>query len=137
MGESERRNLGRQIMQYRSVLERYCIPLDELNNPSFATSDEDASNPIQFTSSYDSTPLPSWSDGDANAGSSGGCGTATAAGGQYITAAAQSSTWSQGGKNAAIGGNTLSSKMRQLNNLLQDGQNAPPPQWGRNGMHDG
>merc|ERR1719240_1595893 len=123
-------------MQYRSVLERYCIPLEELNNPSYATSDEDANNPIQFTISYDTQTIPSWNEGDTNAGSSGGCGPGSGGNGQYMASAAQSTAWSQGGKNAALQDNVLTSKMRQLNNLLQDGQNVTPPQWGRNGIHD-
>merc|ERR1712151_780324 len=54
-------------------------------------------------------------------------------------AASQSANWSQGqaGKSGARAGTDLTSKMRQLNNLIQDGQNVQPPQWGRNGLHDG
>lgn len=85
--DDERRTFARQIAQYRATLERYCIPLDELNHPSFSV-EETAQPRTGVTPSDDFSP-PSNSS------------------------------------------NTLTSKMRQLNNLLQDGSTAS--QWGRSG----
>lgn len=99
--DSQRRSLVRQVGQYRGVLERYCIPLQEASSGTL-----------------DNAAAGSWSDPSASSQWAGAAaGHAGALAGAHV---------GPGGGGGAEGGgerapSSLDSKMRQLNSLLQEG----------------
>lgn len=110
----DRRSLVRQVSQYRSVLERYSIPLEEASSSALDSVDEGVWNDSASSSQWPSA-----------AGQSGGiAGSSAAAPSQF-----------SGGVGHTEGGagpsSSLDSKMRQLNNLLQGGSSSR-----RRSMHD-
>lgn len=96
--ELERRNLVRQIGHYRAVLDRYCIPIEEAGSGAGMTGPD---GPGYYPAFEPSAPS-SWYGSTASA--------QTQAPGDGTGLQDDSST------------SSLDSKMRQLNNLLQEGQ---------------
>jgi len=125
--EHERRNLVKQISHYRALLERYCIPLDEAgtSNANGCAVDNgygENGGSGNFYGGFDPTPPSQWgptNNGNAMAGPQAQQGAANT----VVGVAAMFNT--RGGDNAAQPPtSSLDSKMRQLNNLLQEsGQN--------------
>lgn len=116
--EHERRTLVRQIGHYRAVLERYCIPLEEAGGATFADSSGG-----YFTALEPSASSSQW------LGGGGGHGDGAGAGGpdggverSPFMGPSQAPIWSGGGGDSISQSNSLDSKMRQLNSLLQEGQ---------------
>jgi len=105
--DSQRRSLVRQVGQYRGVLERYCIPLQEANSGAL-----------------DSIGAGSWGD-SSSAASQWATGTTVHAG---VSAGAHVGPGGGGAVGAEGGGerppSSLDSKMRQLNSLLQEGSSS-------------
>lgn len=92
----ERRALQRQVGQYRGVLERYCIPIEEVSSSVLDSVDEGHWGEPASAETH-------WLDDSAAAGDHMGA----AAGGTTVEVTQVSSS--------------LDSKMRQLNSLLQEG----------------
>lgn len=146
--ESERRGLVRQIGHYRSVLERYCIPVEEAGAPSYNMDD-----PTQFFPAFEPSAPSQWPSTASNqvhhpASSSAvrqNPGPFAGNDGSYQQPPQGMVPFGPGpgggvpppmpmdsGGGGGAASSSLDSKMRQLNNLLQEGSsqsrnNAPAP----------
>lgn len=126
--EMERRNLMRQIGTYRSVLERYCIPVEEAGSTNLAVDEEEG--PSGLCPSFEPSASSQWLSGGAPG--PGGSGSQSQAGGGFSGPGSAerspflgpSSAPLFGGGGAPGASSSLDSKMRQLNHLLQEGQAA-------------
>mmetsp|Transcript_55301 Transcript_55301/g.102351 ORF Transcript_55301/g.102351 Transcript_55301/m.102351 type:complete len:790 (+) Transcript_55301:135-2504(+) len=94
--EAERRSLVRQISHYRAVLERYWIPLEEAGTPEVSPEEYQ-----YFAPQFESSQSPQWTNGAVGEAGHGPTGMVV-----EEVGAEQS--------------NSLDSKMKQLNNLLQE-----------------
>jgi len=135
--EAERRTLVRQIGGYRSVLERYCIPIEEASGASYRTEGVVVEPPTdlnkihdEFRANNDASVSAPWMNG-CSAGpeaSPGGFVPGSYANPGFVAGltALPSPGPLQGGVSDDVEqgfeDNTLDSKMRQLNSLLQESQ---------------
>eukprot|EP00747_Dinoflagellata_sp_TGD_P220274 gnl/TRDRNA2_/TRDRNA2_92269_c0_seq1.p1 gnl/TRDRNA2_/TRDRNA2_92269_c0~~gnl/TRDRNA2_/TRDRNA2_92269_c0_seq1.p1 ORF type:complete len:1200 (-),score=224.92 gnl/TRDRNA2_/TRDRNA2_92269_c0_seq1:171-3770(-) len=138
--EMERRNLVRQIGHYRAVLERYCIPLEEASNESYNETQVSQDMHSQSGQFYGYDGNSQWGNhvgdkGGMVGGSTSSVNAGSGMGGFPGTDTGKGSQDSQGwfgGSDAANTSTSLDSKMRQLNNLLQEGSSTGRRRSGSN-----
>lgn len=140
--ETERRNLVRQIGSYRSVLERYCIPVEEASGASYRAEGVVVEPPTAESKLHDefrvSNELPantSWMNGCAGSQEANGFGAGNFGNAQQFFVPGMSAiTLPSAGlvDEPEQVDSSLDCKMRLLNTLLQEGQSSkrqvvPPP----------
>lgn len=106
--ENERSGLMRQIKHHRAVLERYCIPIEEAGNMSYSEGQDEGNG--SYLSGFEPSAPSQWADAQGLSGA--GCKMSGHYGGDGSSVPAHGSNDTQG--------SSLDSKMRQLNNLLQE-----------------
>eukprot|EP00931_Biecheleriopsis_adriatica_P046844 TRINITY_DN2694_c0_g1_i2.p1 TRINITY_DN2694_c0_g1~~TRINITY_DN2694_c0_g1_i2.p1 ORF type:complete len:810 (-),score=161.05 TRINITY_DN2694_c0_g1_i2:253-2682(-) len=133
--EMEKRKLAQQILSYRTVLERYCIPPEEADSISYADIDE--SQDTYNHESYEPASSPPWQSSSMDLVQAGVCqpqGSALAA----LLSGTPMAAGQIGGCNMAVTeeeqqeDSSLDSKMKQLGTLLQ-GQGSSNKTFGDSG----
>mmetsp|Transcript_7266 Transcript_7266/g.11700 ORF Transcript_7266/g.11700 Transcript_7266/m.11700 type:complete len:934 (+) Transcript_7266:94-2895(+) len=133
--EVERRGLTRQISHYRAVLERYCIPVDEAG---VGYSLEDPQN--HYFPVFEPSAPSQWDTGNASGATGGSFDPSAQQASAFTSSSFQSNDAAYGAQQAPYGtgsvktiaaadnagtdghvSNSLDSKMRQLRNMLQEG----------------